>query len=172
MMPFLKYMAGGLRCFTAYLWGSPQLDCSQGAEENAEGAEFIRLWRSPPQISRRNDQPGSLSIEETASSRLCRLGFSFSGVLTLKRGTPVAPSLSKERIEFLARDYHRGFIKHCGLEAVRIRGGIIRIPRSDRRTPPNTGQFYPCRSHGYYGRPHRRLCSLYDGFLRVPNTDH
>jgi hypothetical protein len=68
MMLFLKYMAGGLRCFTAYQWGKPQLDCSKGAGENAKGAEFIRLWRSPPQISRRNDQPGSLRIEETVSS--------------------------------------------------------------------------------------------------------
>ena len=32
-------------------------------------------------------------------------------------------SLTKERIEFLAKDYRRGFIKHCDLEAVSIKKG-------------------------------------------------
>ena len=34
-------------------------------------------------------------------------------------------SLSRERIEFLARDYRRGFIRHCGLEAVIIKKGLF-----------------------------------------------
>ena len=34
-------------------------------------------------------------------------------------------SLTKERIEFLARDYRRGFIQHCGIEAVRIKRGLF-----------------------------------------------
>ena len=33
--------------------------------------------------------------------------------------------LSKERIDFLARDYARGFIKHCGFEAELIRRGYF-----------------------------------------------
>jgi uncharacterized protein (TIGR00369 family) len=35
----------------------------------------------------------------------------------------VDTSLTKERIEFLAKDYRRGFIKHCDLEAVSIKKG-------------------------------------------------
>lgn len=34
-------------------------------------------------------------------------------------------SLTRERIEFLAEDYRRGFIKHCGLEAVRVKSGLF-----------------------------------------------
>ncbi|MBW2311852.1 MAG: PaaI family thioesterase [Deltaproteobacteria bacterium] len=34
-------------------------------------------------------------------------------------------SLSRERLEFLAKDYRRGFIKHCGLEAVRVKRGLF-----------------------------------------------
>ena len=32
-------------------------------------------------------------------------------------------SLTRERIDFLAEDYRRGFIKHCGLEAVHVKRG-------------------------------------------------
>lgn len=32
-------------------------------------------------------------------------------------------SLTRERIDFLAEDYRRGFIKHFGLEAVRVKKG-------------------------------------------------
>lgn len=32
-------------------------------------------------------------------------------------------SLTRERIAFLAEDYRRGFIKHCGLEAVHVKRG-------------------------------------------------
>lgn len=35
----------------------------------------------------------------------------------------MATSLTRERIDFLAEDYRRGFIKHCGLEAVRVKRG-------------------------------------------------
>ena len=34
-------------------------------------------------------------------------------------------SLTRERIAFLARDYRRGFIRHCGLEAVHIKRGLF-----------------------------------------------
>jgi len=37
----------------------------------------------------------------------------------------VRTSLTRERIEFLAEDYRRGFIKHCGLEAVRVKSGLF-----------------------------------------------
>jgi uncharacterized protein (TIGR00369 family) len=37
----------------------------------------------------------------------------------------VDASLTKERVEFLARDYCRGFIRHCGLEAVKIKRGLF-----------------------------------------------
>jgi len=33
----------------------------------------------------------------------------------------VGPSLTRERIEFLAQDYHRGFIKYCSIEAISIK---------------------------------------------------
>ena len=35
----------------------------------------------------------------------------------------MAQELSKERIDFLAKDYSRGFINHCGFEAEVIRRG-------------------------------------------------
>jgi uncharacterized protein (TIGR00369 family) len=41
------------------------------------------------------------------------------------RGVPVDTSLTQERIEFLAKDYCRGFIQHCGLEAVHIKRGLF-----------------------------------------------
>ncbi len=34
-------------------------------------------------------------------------------------------SLTRERIEFLAKDYRRGFIRHCGLESVHIKRGLF-----------------------------------------------
>jgi uncharacterized protein (TIGR00369 family) len=37
----------------------------------------------------------------------------------------VRTSLTRERIEFLTEDYRRGFIKHCGLEAVRVKRGLF-----------------------------------------------
>jgi len=37
----------------------------------------------------------------------------------------VDTSLPRERIEFLTKDYHRGFIKHCGLEAVHVKKGLF-----------------------------------------------
>jgi uncharacterized protein (TIGR00369 family) len=38
---------------------------------------------------------------------------------------PVGTSLTRERIAFLARDYRRGFIKHCGLETIRVKRGLF-----------------------------------------------
>jgi len=46
-------------------------------------------------------------------------------MLKSKKGTTVATSLTRERIEFLARDYCRGFIRHCGLGAVHIERGLF-----------------------------------------------
>jgi len=33
--------------------------------------------------------------------------------------------LTQERIDFLAKDYCRGFIKYCGLKALRIKKGFF-----------------------------------------------
>lgn len=42
-----------------------------------------------------------------------------------KGGNRMAQELSKERIDFLAEDYSRGFIKHCQFEAEAIRRGYF-----------------------------------------------
>jgi uncharacterized protein (TIGR00369 family) len=45
--------------------------------------------------------------------------------VTVARGVPVDTWLTQERVEFLAKDYCRGFIRHCGLEAVHIKRGLF-----------------------------------------------
>jgi uncharacterized protein (TIGR00369 family) len=45
--------------------------------------------------------------------------------MKFKRGASVGTSLTRKRVEFLARDYRRGFIKHCDLEAITIKKGLF-----------------------------------------------
>jgi len=58
----------GRRLFTDYQWGKPQLNRSVKSGGECGGG------KTPPQISGRKDQPGSLGTEEKVSS-LCISGF-------------------------------------------------------------------------------------------------
>jgi uncharacterized protein (TIGR00369 family) len=42
-----------------------------------------------------------------------------------KEETRLTQEISKERVDFLAKDYARGFIKYCGFEAETVRSGYF-----------------------------------------------
>ena len=62
-------------------------------------------------------------------------------------------SLTRERIEFLEGDYRRGFIKHCGLEVVRVKRGLF-------------------ESHVLIGEHHRTQDNFIHAGLMATMADH
>lgn len=62
-------------------------------------------------------------------------------------------SLAQDRVDFLAKDYCRGFIKHCGLKALRIKRGFF-------------------ESHVLIGEHHRTQDNFIHAGLMATMADH
>jgi len=110
-MPFLNYMVGGRRCFTAYQRGKPQLDRSEGADENAEGARLPRRYvvetTSPgTYVLKKRHQHTATSPRENPNSRdliltsrnlpptVLRIAESIDCLLTIPVAVTAAPSIT------------------------------------------------------------------------------